>query len=219
MESNFDIHKWQAKFLREEGAFGDTAFADKNDPPQYAQAQGKKPGTEPNTKEEQKLLDALEGWLESSWDGDDSTIVRYKKLMPQLKQEYPQVFQPLKPDGTPVYRGLSSLNDYLEGVVDNSNPSDWKQAGEGWWIYRKPVKPRSTSDLQSYSYSMEKAKQFGENSAILVTKQDSSFFMNSAVYNPLEEEVLHFGRIYSHPVYLIISEYIYEMSVADDDED
>jgi hypothetical protein len=43
--------------------------------------------------------------------------------------------------------------------------------------------------------------------------------MNSAVYNPTEEEVLHFGRIYNHPVYLIISEYIYEMSVADDDED
>jgi hypothetical protein len=224
---NFNLKKYlienkltsNSRTVAEESIFGNAAFAGPGDDPVYAKAQKKLPGSEPNTKEEQKLLDALEGWLASSWDGDDATIVRYKKIMPQLKQEYPQIFQPINPDGTLVYRGLSTINDYLQDILDNSTTSDWKEAGEGWWIYKKPVKPRSTSDLQSYTYNINKAKQFGENSAVLITKQDSSFFMNSEVYNPQEEEVLHFGRIYSQPVYLLIADYAYEMDVYEDEED
>jgi len=205
-----------SRVINEEGIFGDTAFADKNDPPQYAKAQGKEPGSEPDTKEEKRLLDALESWLEASWQGDGEVIKGYKKLMPQLKQEYPQIFAPLKPNVTVVYRGLSTVNEYLETLIENSSPSDWKQVEEGWWIYKKPVKPRSTSDLQSYTYDLERAKLFGENNAILITKQDNSFFMNSEVYNPVEQEVLHFGRVYEYPVYLMIADYLYE-DVGDED--
>jgi hypothetical protein len=224
---NFNLKKFlvenkltiNSRMLSEEGIFGDVAFGGKDDAPVYAKAQGKEPGSEPNTKDEQKLLDALEEWLESFFGYGEGTILRFKKEMPLLKQQYPQIFQPQKPDGTLVYRGLSSINDYLQDIVDNSTTSDWKQAGEGWWIYKKPVKPRSNNNLQSYSYSIDKAKLFGENNGLLVTKQDENFFMNSDVYNPLEQEILHYGRIYKHPVYFMIADYTYEMDVYDEDEE
>jgi len=224
---NFNLKKFlvenklttNSRIINEEGIFGDIAFGGEEDHPGYAKAQGKEPGSEPNTKDEQRLLDALEEWLTSFFGYGESTILRFKKVMPQLKQQYPQIFQPQKPEGTPVYRGLSQLNDYLQVIVENSSPSDWKQAGEGWWIYKNPIKPRSTNNLQSYSYIMDKAKLFGENNGLLVTKQDENFFMNSDIYNPLEQEILHYGKIYKYPVHLMIADYQYEMYVDDGDEE
>ena len=196
-----------------EGIFGDTAFADKRDPPSYAQAQGKEPGSEPDVKGEHEFVKELENWLTSPMEADIDLILKYKKVMPQLKQDYPQVFNPAKPNGPLVYRGLAGINEGLQSQIENSSPQDYIPTKDGRFLLKAPIKYKSRDPLQSFTYDAKTALKFGGSTAMLITKQDDGFCMNATNWNPLEQELLHLGRKHEHPTYLLVSGYEYGIAV------
>jgi hypothetical protein len=146
-------------------------------------------------------------------EADIDLILKYKKAMPQLKQEYPQVFNPAKPNGTIVYRGLAGINEGLESQIKNSSPQDYIPTKDGRFLLKTPVKYKSRDPLQSFTYDANIGRKFSDNSAMLITKQDNGFCMNATTWNPLEQEVLHLGRKHEYPIYLLVSGYEYGMKV------
>jgi len=220
MESNFNLRKFlvENKLTNNsralsEGMFGDVAFADKEDPPRYAKAQGKEPGSEPNTDNEQEFIEELEDWLTSPMEADEDVIAKYGRMMPQLKQQYPEIFLPSEQNGTLIYRGLADINDNLQNQIEKTTAKDYIPVEGGtFYLLKKPVSYTSRTEIQSYTYSLETSKRFGKNTAILVTKQDDTFFMNPPVYNPSEEELLHIGQESKQVFYLLLSRYIYWLS-------
>jgi len=73
--------------------------------------------TEKDTKEEAKIKEYLQGWVNSLYFHKE--IANEKELFKKLSREYPKVFKPATEKGTLLYRGLKRLNvEMLEELAE-----------------------------------------------------------------------------------------------------
>lgn len=191
--------------------FGRVAFGDPDQKigyPELMKLQGAKK-SERNTDEESKLLDAIERWVTAARiDGLQKNLSLIKKG----KKLFPAIFEPKKPNGTNVYRGLSQLPDYLIKALSKTNSEDWvapKEKG-GFYFYKKPITYKPHSDWQSWTYDERTAFQFGYGQAYLCTKQDNDFYFNTDVLNMIynfndEKEILHQGKTFTSSMYVYVA--------------
>lgn len=182
--------------------FGKVVFGGPKDEPEFARMQGAKPGSEPNTPEEQKLLKALRGWVISPSYGVKD-IFKLKKLIQAAAEKYPKILKPKTPIGTPLFRGLKSLSPEILEVVKASNPEDWVYS-KGMMLLKNPINYTPRTEVQSWTNELSSAMEFATE-GILITKQTEDFYFNQEVFDELygrpEEEVLHLGTKYDNPIY------------------
>lgn len=185
--------------------FGDAPFAEYT---AYAKRLGTKIKST-NTKEEDKILDALGRWTNGDYDVANF-IYKNKDLFKNAAKKYPRIFAPDKPNGTIVYRGLHSAQkiyslidkDILKitkgykAPIPKENYVLWKNLV----VRVKPLKYNPHRKIQSFSYDLKVAGEFASNgstSAILIKKQNSEFLFNTWLfkypYTANEQEILHFG--------------------------
>lgn len=182
--------------------FGKVVFGGKKDEPEFARMQGAKPGSEPNTPEEQKLLKALRGWVVSPSYGVKD-IFKLKKLIQAAAEKYPKILKPKTPNGTPLFRGLKNLSPEILEVVKASKPEDWVYS-KGMMLLKNPINYKPRTEVQSWTNEFISATEFATE-GMLITKQTNDFYFNQEVFDELygrpEEEVLHLGTKYDNPIY------------------
>jgi hypothetical protein len=207
-------------------AFGDIVFGDTTEEEFYkkfVRLQGKT-GSEKNTKIEDKILYYLLQWVSNS-DGYTSLYLhRNKDLFKNGKTKFPSIFKPETPNGTEVYRGLrnipKSLISSLQKKFDQSDYTKVKIGGKVFYRYDKPISYEPERDVQSWTSSENVAKKFAK-SGILTSKQNDEYFFNQKAMNYLfsyieggsENEILHFGKKYSNPVFIALSLDVFQSEI------
>ena len=186
-----------------EGEYGNILFGDKDDPAKFAKMQGAKPGSEPDSPEEKKLLLLLKKWTVNPAHSIQD-LYKIREKLKSLANEYPKILKPSTPNGTVIYRGLTSTNPQIESQVKASNPEDWIKAGR-LYILKTPIKYIPRSDIQSWSTRMETGMYSFGQGGMLISKQNEEYMMNqealSILYPLSEDEILHFGKNYDQNVY------------------
>lgn len=187
--------------------FGKIMFGDKNDPPEFAKLQKAKPGSEPDTPDEKKLLNLLKRWVGTPENvmGD---LYKMSDKLKALSKYYPKILKPKTPNGTIVYRGLKSVSPQIDAQIKASKPEDWIKAGR-LYVLTTPIKYVPRSDIQSWTTNRSTATMFFGESGALMTKQTDEFLLNqdaiTVLYPLSEDEVLHFGKDYNQGnVYVIL---------------
>lgn len=203
--------------------FGKLAFGDNE---YTAKLQGRvKP--EPNTEIENELVRALSSWVEKSGTLSANKIHSHKELLKKAAAKFPKILKPKTPNGTELYRGLRNTRSKTMIQLQNSNEKDWSLYhtvhGVRWWksdsitIDYKPHK-----NVQSWTTDFWVAADFAAEgrawypSMMLFTPQNDEFFFNQELMQYLapmdyydEKEVLHIGKEYANPIYIIINEDAY----------
>lgn len=174
---------------------------------------------EPNTKTESGIFDTLLGWIDTGLSGTDKSIVNklYNKfeLFKSASKMYPKIFAPRKPNGTPVFRGISSPSTLLENEVYwEIPPKKWSPYKvNGWFISSIPVYYQPRLKVQSWTYDFQVSTDFVDewgNKIILTTKQDDNFLFSDEAIAIIsgksyqESEVLHFGQSFRNEIYPIV---------------
>lgn len=203
--------------------FGKLAFGDNE---YTAKLQGRaKP--EPNTEIENELVRALSSWVKKSGTLSANKIHSHKELLKKAAAKFPKILKPKTPNGTELYRGLRNTRSKTMIQLQNSNEKDWSLYhtvhGVRWWksdsitIDYKPHK-----NVQSWTTDFWVAADFAAEgrawypSMMLFTPQNDEFFFNQELMQYLapmgyeyEKEVLHIGKEYANPIYIIINEDAY----------
>jgi hypothetical protein len=202
---------------KEDKDFGAVAFGDSDQDkgfPAFLRMQGKSvKDEEENTTIERKILNALIDWADGSADYIANSLTKFLPQIKTAKKRFPEIFAPSQSNGTEVYRGLDQISKKLiKSLVEKTKYEDWKRKGE-YMICTKPIKYSPHRDWQSWSYSKSIAKNFGSD-ATLVTKQDNNFYFSNKtmriVFGDNEREVLHNGKTFSNPVYIMMHFYRFE---------
>ena len=132
------------------------------------------------------------------------------------KTKFPSIFKPETPNGTEVYRGLKNIpKSLISSLQKKYDPSDYtkvKIGGKVFYRYDKPIFYEPERDIQSWTSTESVAKRFAE-SGLLISEQNDEYFFNQKVMNYLfsyisnqsENEILHFGKKYSNPVFIALS--------------
>lgn len=215
--------------------FGNVAFGED---PKIADLQNKNDDEE-NTEFEADLLDMLYQWVASSVDTHDiqDDLYKIKNILKKAQGKFPEVFKPKTPNGTQLYRGLKWKPEKIASLINNQK-SGFKMYGiptrkgsvEIFWMYEKPIEYKPTGKVQSWSTYSSIAIDFStwnlddfdtdfDAAVLLKTKQNDEYIFNQDLMDILwynttasqsEEEILHFGKTYSEPVYLLISDALYK---------
>lgn len=203
---------------KEDKDFGAVAFGDPWQDigyPSFLKMQGKSvKDKEDNTKIENQILRTLIDWSQS---GSANYISNdFTKLLPFIKKGkkmYPGIFTPEQSNGTEVYRGLDNISEkFIKVLIQKTKYEDWERKGK-YMRCTKPIKYSPHRDWQSWSYNKSVGKNFGGD-AMLITKQDNNFYFSSKtmriIYGENEQEVLHHGKTFSSPVYIMMPTYRFE---------
>lgn len=171
---------------------------------------------EKNTSSENELAAALHSWFGRSNDKSANTFKKLYPAIQQAKGKFPKVFSPGKLKA-PVYRG-TAISKAFESTLKKSKESDWKRFtddGMVYMVYTKPVSYVPKRAAQSWTTTPEKAKDF--NSAyVLITGISDQFFLNDKSSNALgayeydEDEIIHVGQKFIHPVFIAVSADIWD---------
>lgn len=205
----------------------------------YLKTQG-----ETQTTTEYKILKAISEWIEGfrkEMTRAAKVLIKYQTLLQAAKRKFPEVFKPIEPNGTVLYRGVAanigsySDNDWLEKVL-NTEQRDWlpiQLFGETYYKTKKPVSYKPTTALQSWTTKEETVKNFAgfqskelhgkEGELFLMSKLNDEYIFNEHFLNAIlkvaashisnvgeESEVIHFGHVYSEPVYIVVNEAVYD---------
>lgn len=206
--------------------FGKLAFGDNE---YTAKLQGRvKP--EPNTEIENELVRALSSWVKKSGTLSANKIHSHKELLKKAAVKFPKILKPKTPNGTELYRGLHNIQNKTILQILKSTKQDWSLydtiKGVSWWksesitIDYKPHK-----NVQSWTSDFWVAADFSNAyyrawtkypSTMLLTLQNDEFFFNQELMQYLapmdyeyEKEVLHIGKEYANPIYILINEAAY----------
>jgi hypothetical protein len=183
---------------------GKVVFGGPKDEPEFAKMQGAKPGSEPNTPEEQKLLKALKAWVVSPKLGVKD-LENLSKLIKVAAEKYPKILKPKTPNGTPLFRGLKNASPEIIDLVKQSKPEDWVY-NKGMYLLKNPINYTPRSQVQSWTTDRQTASGVFGPEGLLITRQSDEFYFNQDIFHKLygqrEDEVLHFGVKYDTPIYL-----------------
>jgi hypothetical protein len=197
--------------------FGDIAFGTEK---QFVKLQGKT-GTENNTQLEQKIFDALLGFINRPDSVRADFLYKNMDLFKKSKTKFPSIFKPDTSNGTEVYRGLSLINRELLSKLEKSTTTDdytkVKIGGITYYQCNKPIIYTPHSSVQTWTYSKSIAAQNNGEFAVLITNQNDEYlfsqkamkiFLNTSEQSSGldQKSVLHFGKKYSKPVYIALSE-------------
>lgn len=216
--------------------FGDIAFGDDDE---IAALQGKSGGEEYDTDFENHLINLLQRWVKDSTHNLDiqDELDKIKNILKKAKGKFPTVFKPKTPNGTKLYRGIQWKNKNIKSLfTNNSIPKSGLKPHkistdlgiEKFWKYETPINYKPQGKIQSWSTKSSIAVEFSQG-LLLETKQNDEYIFNQKLFSilwdrvlsnePSEEEVLHFGKTYSEPVYLLISDGLYKKYLSGDVED
>ena len=184
---------------------------------------------EPNTEIENELVQALKSWVEKSGTLSANKIHSHKELLKKAAAKFPKILKPKTPNGTELYRGLRNVKSKTMIQLQKSTKQDWSLyhtvLGVRWWksdsitIDYKPHK-----NVQSWTTDFWVAADFAAGgrpsgwypNMMLFTPQNDEFFFNQELMQYLapmnyhdEKEVLHIGKEYANPVYILINETAY----------
>lgn len=200
--------------------FGDIAFGAEK---QFVRLQDKT-GKEDNTQIEQKIFDTLLGFTNRPENDRADFLYKNMELFKKSKTKFPSIFKPDTSNGTEVYRGLSLIKRELLSKLEKSTTTDdytkVKIGGITYYQYNKPVIYTPRLNVQTWTYSKSVASQDRGEFAVLITNQNNEYlfsqkamkiFLNiSRISSGLDQKmVLHFGKKYSDPVYIALSEEYY----------
>jgi hypothetical protein len=145
-------------------------------------------------------------------------LYAYKDLFDKARKIYPKIFKPNKKLGTMVYRGIIGMgtqtnkSDSIIELVKNSGKTDYIKCDDiAGYKFSRPIKYTPHKQIQSWTTEKNVANRFSWG-LLLTTALTDNFFMNPNTLNALftndagyfEYEILHFGKDYIKPVYLII---------------
>jgi len=200
--------------LKEAGLLDKIAFAGEYNKRFIAKLQGAKPGSEENNYYEQNLYQDIINWLNNA----DTDISKHQNKINTLAKQYPIIFKPITPIGTPLYRGLEDINNKIIKELRNSSINDWVKMKDYFWFYKKPIIYKPRKKIQSWTDKLNVAKSFSGD-GILITKQTKEFYFNkkvlAAMFEDEEHEVIHFGNTYTSPVYIAIEEEAFDDGIKD----
>jgi hypothetical protein len=198
-------------------AFGDIAFGDE---PEFVRIQGKY-GLERDTEIEEKILMALQKWVGAPNNKSSEYLYNHIELFKKAKNKFPSIFKPETPNGTDIYRGINKVNDeIISSLKKNSKPKDYTKLtvrGVTFYKYNKPILYTPNRNIQSWTSTAEISVKFSygpdkDNGGIIISNQNDEYFFNQNVTNYLfgetEDEILHFGKSYSNPVFLALNPYL-----------
>lgn len=202
--------------------FGNTAFGDTSSSnirgQKFLNLQGKKGQPEINTKLEAEIMSVLVGWTSRTNTLRADYLMSKEQLFRKAAKVFPMIFKPETPNGTDLYRGLKyTQNKTIENSLKGTKPKDYKKVKHGmntYYSYVKPINYEPHMSVQSWTSNVESAAHFGD-SAILTTKQDDDFLFNQIAMSifygrGMENEILHFGKSYKNPVFIMVEEYNFE---------
>lgn len=183
---------------------------------------------------EYELRTALGRWVDSTNSQDAKFLFDNRGLLEKMREKFPKIFGPRHKNGTPIYRGvkLSAINSYnssklIKLLQSSSGRKEFVEYKNSLFITKKPIKYTPHNFAQSWTYSLSVAKKFSYRQrpslgysdgtragiAILVTKQNDNFFFNTKTLQALgvehlkEDEIIHIGKDYIEPVYLITEKF------------
>jgi hypothetical protein len=173
---------------------------------------GKNDVTEPDTDFEDVILDTLALWTGGeSLSKSSYELYKHYPILKKAAKYFPNILKPTNPNGTEVYRGLSSPNVLDDNILKKMSINDFERIAtpEGdYFVYKKPINYVPHNDVQSWTSNFTIASRFGYQ--ILKSKQNDEFLFNEKliklVFGDYEDEILHFGRNYSNDVYLMFSQ-------------
>jgi hypothetical protein len=198
-------------------AFGDIVFGDKSDElyKKFVKLQGKT-GSEKNTRIENQIMSYLLKWVDLPDGNISNYLYKNKSLFKNAKNKFPAIFKPETPNGTDVYRGLKTVpKSLISSLQKKYDPNDYTKiniGGKVFYRYDKPISYKPERDIQSWTSNENVAKRFAK-SGVLTSEQNDEYFFNQKVMNYLfsyisnqsENEILHFGKKYSNPVFIALS--------------
>ena len=203
--------------------FGDIAFGDDSASEirgyKFLNLQGKKGQSEKNTKLEAEIMSVLVGWTSRTTTLRADYLASKEELFRKAAKVFPVIFKPETPNRTEVYRGLKhTQNKTIQDSLKGTTPKDYKKVKHGgniYYSYKKPINYEPHMSVQSWSSNVKSAAYFA-NAALLTTKQDDDFLFNQTAMSifygrGMEDEILHFGKSYTNPVYISIGEIQYEV--------
>lgn len=181
------------------------------------------PPFEENTEFERKLVLLLKKWV-SGVDlpkvGEE--LIKQLEIIEEGANKFPELFRPVTPIGTELYRGLSNISSRVETGLNANKESDFEKmsiGGATYWKLKKPISYKARTSVQSWTSEESVAKRFAKNTGILImTTQDDDFYFNQKFINVLfkgtdERETLHFGSDYNSDVFIVMNnETFYERS-------
>ena len=215
-------------------AFGDVAFGSNW---YIARLQGK--NEEDDTELEGKLLSVLYTWLDDSSSLEQDELYKVRNLLKKASGRFPKIFKPDTPNGTLLYRGINPKYGvgwplpagYLKytTLAGTLSKSDFTKneipsiRGDirTFWRYNKPIKYTPSGKVQSWTSDASIGVAFSTG-ILLQTKQNNEYLFNQEALDilwneltgkPSEQEILHFGKTYSEPVYLMLSNFFYQKYV------
>lgn len=185
---------------------------------------------EPNTKFEDKLIDAFFGWYIDAMDSSDNTLRDFLPVLKSARKKWPNVFKPHVSDGTVIFRGMLTVSDKVLNTLKKKielNPEDFTKVKTGesanYYMYKNPIKYTTLKSAQSWTDSIKIAKKFTSKDKkkatslgqgfILITKCNDEFFMNknfSKLFGFNENEIIHIGKYYKSNVYIAVPESLFE---------
>lgn len=203
--------------------FGNVAFGEN---PKIARLQNK--DEENDTEFEEKLLQVLYNWLNGSSPVEQEELYKIHNLLKKASERFPQIFKPDTPDGTLLYRNLT-VESNVAHLIKTLSKSDFTRndietarAGtKTFWMYDKPIRYTPSGNVQSWTSDISVGAGFS-GAILLQTTQNNEYLFNQNLLDilwnelrtkPSEQEILHFGKTYSEPVYLMISEPLYQRHV------
>lgn len=206
-------------------AFGDPASDDELEVQilhqTIANLQGKEP-TEEDTEEEKRILSYFEDWTNAASGRTASALYGEKSLFKQATKDFPEIFRPATPIGTPVYRLLTLLPKVLMEKIRKAKIEDFEiihlpqnmSDDVVFYKYKKPIQYSPHRLVQSWT-SEKGVLRAMPDGCVLCSIQDEDYMMNqnfmSAVYSSQvpdsdEHEMLHFNKSYKNKIYLAIPE-------------
>jgi len=203
-------------------AFGDTTqiVVDRNRIRNLIKMQRATRG-EPNTKEEEELLDIIWHWLYYADTKSANFLYKSQDVIRRNMDKYPAIFKPSTPNGTVLYRGLRHLQPNLVHELtelirlNELHPVEIIRTGVGdnkFFRIKKKIRVSHRYPVQSWTFDSRVTSRFLNPGfpVILRTTQTNEFLFNHEFFNTLyhtpEGEILHFGNSYSKPVELLVGE-------------
>lgn len=177
------------------------------------------PEKESDTYYEEQFLDLIKRWT-MGVDLEDIGDELYNEfdVIKRAADKFPDIFRPKTIKGTTLYRGLKNASLYDNLVDMDTTKDDFSPVninGTKYWKYKNSIKYHPRNKVQSWTSSKSVANFFARRTGtMLVTKQNEDFYFNQKLLHIIygaryEYEVLHFGKDYNFPVFLLIDDEYY----------